>query len=352
MVLFWLMLVFVLGAAVGSFLNLCIDRLPYEKSLFWPGRRCEGCWQPLPWYRHVPLIGSLIPSGRCRSCGVSLSLRPLVVELFTALGFVGLFSLDILVNVHNLNLLNQHREALRQGQIPWQGWIVFGHHALLLCFLLAASFIDLAHFEIPLSITATGTIVGLVSALLWPWPWPETIVALPHGFQKGLYPWPLWHPLPGWLQPGGNWQTGLATGLAGVLAGMALLRSIRFVFGLGRGKEGLGVGDADLMMMAGSFLGWQPVVIAFFVSVFPALLIGLTQLAIRGDQELAFGPSLSLGILLTMLGWRWIGPQVEPLFFDGWVLLFLIVAGGVFLLIASFLLRLIRGPGPGQQFSG
>jgi leader peptidase (prepilin peptidase)/N-methyltransferase len=265
---------------------------------------------------------------------------------------VGLFSLDILVNVHNLNLLNQHREALRQGQIPWQGWIVFGHHALLLCFLLAASFIDLAHFEIPLSITATGTIVGLVSALLWPWPWPETIVALPHGFQKGLYPWPLWHPLPGWLQPGGNWQTGLATGLAGVLAGMALLRSIRFVFGLGRGKEGLGVGDADLMMMAGSFLGWQPVVIAFFVSVFPALLIGLTQLAIRGDQELAFGPSLSLGILLTMLGWRWIGPQVEPLFFDGWVLLFLIVAGGVFLLIASFLLRLIRGPGPGQQFSG
>jgi leader peptidase (prepilin peptidase)/N-methyltransferase len=144
----------------------------------------------------------------------------------------------------------------------------------------------------------------------------------------------------------------LATGLAGVLAGMALLRSIRFVFGLGRGKEGLGVGDADLMMMAGSFLGWQPVVIAFFISVFPALLIGLAQLLVRGDQELAFGPSLSLGILLTMFGWRWIGPQVELLFFDGWVLLFLIVAGGIFLLIASFLLRLIRGPGPGQQSSG
>jgi leader peptidase (prepilin peptidase)/N-methyltransferase len=275
-----------------------------------------------------------------------------VVEVLTALGFVGLFSLDILANVHNLNLLNQHRLAIRQGQIPWQGWIVFGHHALLFCFLLAASFIDLAHFEIPLSITATGTIVGLVNAVLWPWPWPETLGALPRGFNRGLYPWPLWHPLPGWLQPGGNWQTGLATGLAGVLAGMALLRSIRFVFGLGRGKEGLGVGDADLMMMAGSFLGWQPVVIAFFISVFPALLIGLAQLLVRGDQELAFGPSLSLGILLTMFGWRWIGPQVELLFFDGWVLLFLIVAGGIFLLIASFLLRLIRGPGPGQQSSG
>ena len=128
-----------------------------------------------------------------------------------------------------------------------------------------------------------------------------------------------------------------------MLAGIVLLRGVRAVFGLGRGREGLGVGDADLMMMAGAFLGWQPVVIAFFVSVFPAMLVGVTQIVLRGDQELAFGPSLSLGIVLTMLGWQWIGPHLAPVFFDAWYMGILVGAGAMFLLLASFLLRLVRG---------
>ena len=161
---------------------------------------------------------------------------------------------------------------------------------------------------------------------------------LPHG----VYPWPVWYPLPSWLPPG-SWQLGLVTGLAGALAGMIVLRAVRFLFGLGRGIEGLGVGDADLMMMAGAFLGWQPVIIAFFVSVFPAMLVGVTQIVLRGDQELAFGPSLSLGIVLTMLGWQWIGPHLAPVFFDAWYMGILVGAGAMFLLLASFLLRLVRG---------
>jgi leader peptidase (prepilin peptidase)/N-methyltransferase len=140
--------------------------------------------------------------------------------------------------------------------------------------------------------------------------------------------------------------------VAGVLAGMLLLRAVRFVFTLGRGKEGLGVGDADLMMMAGAFLGWQPVIIAFFVSVFPAMLIGIAQVIFRGDQELAFGPSLSLGILITMLGWQWIGPHVSVVFFDLTWLVILIVAGAMFLLLASFLIRLVRGTGGDEPAKG
>src|SRR5262249_61764756 len=112
----------------------------------------------------------------------------------------------------------------------------------------------------------------------------------------------LWRPddLPEWLRPG-SWRLGLASGLAGVLAGMLLLRGVRFLFGLGRGVEGLGVGDADLMMMAGAFLGWQPVLIAFFVSVFPALFFGVVQLVRKGDQALPFGPSLAPAGLITPL---------------------------------------------------
>ncbi|HEX5271502.1 MAG TPA: hypothetical protein VFW33_13490, partial [Gemmataceae bacterium] len=99
----------------------------------------------------------------------------------------------------------------------------------------------------------------------------------------------------------------------------------------------------DLMMMAGAFLGWQAVVIAFFVSVFPALFVGLTQVVLRGSQELAFGPSLSMGIVLTMLGWHWMARELAPVFFDPTLMMILVPAGAVFLLVASFLIRLVRG---------
>ena len=93
-------------------------------------------------------------------------------------------------------------------------------------------------------------------------------------------------------------RTGHRPGRA--LAGMVMLRGVRFLFGLGRGKEGLGIGDADLMMMAGSFLGWQPVLIAFFVGVFAALFVGVAQLMRKGDQALAFGPPLAVGVMITL----------------------------------------------------
>src|SRR5437667_11610792 len=121
--------------------------------------------------------------------------------------------------------------------------------------------------------------------------------------------------------PPGSWQLGLATGLAGVLAGVVLVRAVRFLFGLGRGVEGMGLGDADLMMMAGAFLGWQATLVAFFVSVVPGLLIGLGQIALRGTQAIPYGPSLALGLVVTLYGWRWIGPYVQPFFFDRMILL-------------------------------
>ena len=115
-----------------------------------------------------------------------------------------------------------------------------------------------------------------------------------HG--PGLYPWPVWGPAARrWLPPG-SWQLGLATGLAGVLAGMVMLRAVRFLFGLGRGKEGLGVGDADLMMMAGSLprlaAGGRRLLRR---ASSPALFFGIVQLICRGDQALPFGPSLAAG---------------------------------------------------------
>ena len=103
------------------------------------------------------------------------------------------------------------------------------------------------------------------------------------------------------------------------------------------------------MVMAGSFLGWQPVVVAFLVSVVPGLLVGLFQVVVYRDRTLPFGPSLAMGILITMLCWRWIGPQVQVLFFFDTLLLCLAIVGGAFMLGSSFLLRLTRREAQQEQ---
>jgi leader peptidase (prepilin peptidase)/N-methyltransferase len=353
-----LAMLFVLGSAFGSFINVCVFRLPYEKSLIWPGSRCGSCYKPIRWYDNVPLLGYWILGGRCRMCGATFSIRYFFVELLTGLCFSGLFYLEFVLNVHNLPIVKQNAGMIAMGLVPCQLWLFFSVHAALVSFLLTASLIDFEHFEIPLPLTVAGTCIGLVFSVLFPWPWPDNLPAGPALARPGaaiwqlggvgppatgsLYPWPLWWPLPGWLQPGGNWQTGLATGLGGMLAGMVMLRAIRFVFGLGRGKEGLGIGDADLMMMAGAFIGWQPIVVAFFVSVFPALVVGLGHLIVRGNQEMPFGPSLALGVVATMLGWKWIQPFVEIVFFSGPFLAALAGGGLVILLVASFAIRIVR----------
>lgn len=339
---FWFVLVFLLGISLGSYLNVCIARLPYEKALIWPSSRCGSCLQPIRWHDNIPLVSYWLLRGQCRACGARFSMRYFLVELGTGLAFVALFYLEMVRNCLNLPML----------QNQWGGWIppfaaiVFLHHAILSCFLIAASVCDLQEMEIPLSITLWGTLVGLVMAVLLPWPIPEPLPPPPGGQgiaippYPGAYLWPVWYPLPDWLPPG-SWQLGLATGLAGAVAGMAVLRIIRFLFQLGRGIEGLGVGDADLMMMAGAFVGWQPILVAFFVGVFIGLFFAIGQLILRGSKALPFGPSLSLGVIVTVLLWSRIGPEVGMAFFDPMFAGMLAVAGAVALVIVSFMLRLL-----------
>jgi leader peptidase (prepilin peptidase)/N-methyltransferase len=158
-----------------------------------------------------------------------------------------------------------------------------------------------------------------------------------------VYPWPIWDPagLPRWLPPGSP-QLGLATGLAGAVAGMVVLRGVRWLFGLGRGLEGMGVGDADLMMMAGAFIGWQAVVLAFFVSVIPGLVFALVSVVVKGEQALPFGPALSAGVLMTILAWPVLAVQFRGVFYEPIVLGVGVGGGAIALLFMAFLLRLVR----------
>ncbi len=356
LVYYWVCVVFFLGAIVGSFLNVVIARLPLEKSILWPGSRCEKCLKPIRWYDNFPLLSYLWLRGRCRHCGTAFSIRYFLVELMCALGFVGLFYAEMIANVHGWPRPPQ-AWALSQGVFPFSWWAGYLFHALLFALLLAAAACDFACREIPLGITIPGTVLGLIGAVLMPWPWPHDPAAatpvVPAGLgpdfawlagtiQEGIYAWPFWGPLPSWAAPGGNWQTGLATGLAGLLVGTFLLRSIGFLFGRGLGKEALGLGDADLMMMAGAFLGWQVIVVGFFVSVLPALVFGLVQYLVKKDNSLPFGPHLAMGVIIACLGWKSFGPYVQPLFFWAGLLVGLAVVLGAVMFLSAFALRALR----------
>jgi leader peptidase (prepilin peptidase)/N-methyltransferase len=142
---FWSTALFILGCMVGSFLNVCIHRLPLGESVVSPPSHCPHCKYSIPWYLNVPLITWLYLRGKCRNCGAPISIRYFLVELLTGLLFLSC-------------------------------WLAFGHRsaalALIYCFflagLLAATFIDFEHFIIPDEITIGGMVVGFICSFFLP----------------------------------------------------------------------------------------------------------------------------------------------------------------------------------------
>ena len=134
---------FVLGAAVGSFLNVCIYRWPVELSINRPRRSfCPNCKQPIPWHQNLPLISWLALGGRCANCGAKISFRYFAVELVTALLFLAIWE-----------------------SFPWQVAITYW---VFVSFLIIGTFIDFEHFIIPDRVTIGGIIAGAVSSVAVP----------------------------------------------------------------------------------------------------------------------------------------------------------------------------------------
>lgn len=369
----WVTFAFIIGVNVGSFLNVVVGRLPLEKSILWPNSRCLSCLHSLTGFDNLPIIGWLRRRGRCRYCGSYFSSRYMWVELATGIGFAGLFVLDVLLNWHGVPYMDLARAQInRTGLPPWEVLPFFLHHALLFSLLLAAALCDWDHRSIPMSLTVTGTLFGLISATCWPWPWPNDPVSvaglnqpivlvngqvqarnwafnIPQGaVTPGVYPWPVWGPVPEWLSHH-RWALGLLTGLTGAMVGMFMIRSVKFTFEKGLGREAIGLGDADLMMMAGAFLGWQPIVVAFFVGAIVSLPLGIVFRLVKKEEAFPFGPGLALGIMITMLTWRWVGPVMQLYLFEPILVLVAVVvmAGGLF--IGSIVVRAL---GSGRQQTG
>ena len=142
---FWSLFLFALGCMVGSFLNVCIHRMPLGLSVVSPPSHCPHCKYSIPWYLNVPLVTWLMLRGRCKNCGAPISVRYFLVELLTGFVFLGCW--------------------LWYGPVSAPTAIVY---AFFIAGLIAATFIDFEHFIIPDEITIGGTVVGFVISLLLP----------------------------------------------------------------------------------------------------------------------------------------------------------------------------------------
>jgi len=362
----WSVAALLLGLMVGSFLNVLAARLPFEKSIVWPGSRCFSCYRPVRVLDNLPIVGYLRLRGRCRDCGATFSSRYLWVELGTGLAFLGLFLAEVVFNWFKYPGFGF--DPLRDTSPPPQAVALYCYHAALLALLIAAAVVDAEHRVIPPLIPFTGLVVGVVGAafIAWPWPHPASAAAgvgggngmpwmlpsLAGPVPIGAQPWPVVGPPPEWAAAA-TWKLGVLNSLLGALAGSLVVRGVKWLFETGFGREALGLGDADLLMMAGAFLGWQPVVLSLFVGAFAALLVfklpAIVVAAVRGsgvDRELPFGPGLAVGVVTTWFAWPWLAPKVQPVFFDIQVVLMVVGVIGVGMLASGLLLRRRAEPVP------
>jgi leader peptidase (prepilin peptidase)/N-methyltransferase len=242
--------VFLFGAAVGSFLNVCIYRLPGSLSIIRPRSMCMRCKTQIAFYDNIPIISYLWLRGRCRHCGATISLRYPVVETTAGLFAVALFN--------------------RHGVAP-EGFILYAFVAAL----LVVTFIDLDHQIIPDVITYPGIMAGFLSSFV-----VDYIT-----YKESLM---------------------------GILLGGGSLFLVASVYYLLTRKEGMGGGDIKLLAMVGAFLGWKAVIFTIFVGSAIGTVVGVAvALRTHGGRKMAvpFGPFLSLGALLFLfcgqqiIGW-------------------------------------------------
>src|SRR5262249_27213517 len=115
---FLLFCLFIVGAMVGSLLNVCIYRIPMEKSILWPNSRCGSCLQPICWFDNIPIVSYLLLRGRCRTCKEPFSMRYFLIELLTGVAFAGLFYLEVVENVHHFPAIANQRGMMARLLLP------------------------------------------------------------------------------------------------------------------------------------------------------------------------------------------------------------------------------------------
>lgn len=232
---------FVFGAVVGSFLNVCIYRMPLGISVVSPPSSCPACKRRIPFYYNVPIISYIVLGGRCRLCSVPISLRYPLIEALTGLGALALF--------------------VRFGLTP-ELFVYF----VFISALIVITFIDFAHGIIPDTISIPGVFVGFGASFFLSTP-------------------------------------GYLNSIIGIALGGGTLFAVAAAYYFITGREGMGGGDVKLLAMIGAFLGWRGVLLTLLAGSLAGSVIGVfVMLIFKKDSKFAlpFGPFLAIGAAIYL----------------------------------------------------
>ena len=245
-----MLFIFAFGAVVGSFLNVCIYRIPAEKSIVSPPSSCPACGHQIRWFENIPILSYLLLRGRCSACRLNISPRYPAVEALTGILFA----------------LTFYYFGFSSTTIVYMVFVAA---------LVVIIFIDLDHQIIPDVISLPGILIGFAGSFFIPWlTWYDSIL--------------------------------------GILLGGGSLLAVAWIYEKLTGREGMGGGDIKLLAMFGAFLGWQAVFPIIFLASLAGTLVGVPlMLAQKGDTRLAipFGPFLALAAVVylfwgkMLIGW-------------------------------------------------
>ncbi len=252
----------IFGAMLGSFLNVCVYRLPRGESVILPGSHCPGCGKPIAWYDNVPVVSYLVLRGHCRRCGTRISVQYPLIELAVGLIWAG-----------SLVWFGLSFDALRA--------------ALLSTLALGIALTDARHFTIPDEFSLGGLGAGLALSLTPGGLRPlDALIGAAAGFSL------LWV-----VKAAGDWA--LARGL---IRGEELDQ----VLEAGEKPTTLGLGDLKMMAMVGSFLGWRGVLLTAFLGSLSGVAVFLPLLLLKRRSPVPFGVFLAVGAVVTVVAGDWL----------------------------------------------
>ncbi len=275
----------VLGAFVGSFLNVCIYRLPRENlHIFRPAwSRCTFCLTTIRWYDNIPVVSWLLLGAKCRDCKSPIGAIYPLVEILTS----ALFGLSAWLAIH------EHAELAQ----PCQRAVLFAVQVFLLGSLLVSTFIDLELRIIPDELTYMGMILAPIVGVSFPFlhqlPLPGSATIA--GMFLLKYP-----ALNNFLLANPHLR-GLLQALLGMIAGGGSVWAVGFLGRVAFKKEAMGFGDVKYMAFLGGFLGATAILVTFVIAAIVGALFGSLAYLITRDRTMAFGPYLSLGALIMTL---------------------------------------------------
>ncbi|MBI1347700.1 hypothetical protein GC163_15605 [bacterium] len=352
---------FILGAVIGSFLNVLVYRLPLHEEIgkAWrgvchPPSSCPYCRRRILAIDNVPIFGWMWLRGRCRFCQHRISFRYPFIEFLNGSLFVLLYWMMIPVGFGAeftesclASPVSPYLHGVDPRAVPMFLNCQFLYYLVFTEALLVASLIDFDLQIIPDSVTVPAMVVGLLGSLVgcfWLLPvWYQsasTVSMLWSLFldPEGQLPWWTEVEIPKWTLSHPHLH-GFANSIAGFVVGGGTVWYVRIAGQWVFRREAMGFGDVVLMAMIGSFLGWQPTLVVFFVAPLCALAAVLgTALFIR-PREIPYGPYLSLGALIVMLGWKWIYPATERLFTLGPFLPVIVMLGGIALVVVLWVVQ-------------